>query len=165
MAVAEVEILCSVVIYGNKLSAGVVGVELLDLARAAALHLRHQQAAVVVERGRNAVHRFAAAHALLVIGVARRGAVAGKALDPLYLPLDCKSRGGAMAPLLCKFLFSVIVRLSASRTIPARVLYAKNDPFLPEPRLDLRLQISILRNTPPANGLHWLFRLHCLECI
>ncbi len=104
-----------------------------------------------MEGGGDVVHRLARTHALLVVGVARCGVVAGEALDPLYLPLDCKSRGGAMAPLLCKFLFSVIVCLSASRTIPARVLYAKTDPFLPELQLNLRLQTSILRNTPPAN--------------
>ena len=151
MAVSEVEVLYLVVIDADYIAIRIIAEQLLHLARAAALYLRHEQAAVVAEGGRNAVYSFAAAHALLVVGVARRGVVAGKALDPLYLPLDCKSRGGAMAPLLCKFLFSVIVCLSASRTIPARVLYAKNDPFLPEPRLDLRLQTSILRNTPPAN--------------
>ena len=73
MAVAEVEVLRAVVVDGNKLSAGVIGVELLDLARAAALHLRHEQAAVVAEGGGDVVHRLARTHALLVVGVARCG--------------------------------------------------------------------------------------------
>ena len=36
LAVAEVEVLRAVVVYGNKLPAGIVGVQLLHLARAAA---------------------------------------------------------------------------------------------------------------------------------
>ena len=67
---------------------------MLDLARAAALNLRHEQAAVVAERGRNAVYRFAAAHALLVVGVARRCAVAAQALQTLALP------GERVAPVI-----------------------------------------------------------------
>ena len=153
MAVAEVEVLRAVVVDGNKLSAGVIGVELLDLARAAALHLRHEQAAVVAEGGGDVVHRLARTHALLVVGIARCGVVAGEALDPLYLPLDCKSRGGAMAPLLCKFSFSVIVCLSTHRTIPAHVLFSGKQPLHPDPQANPHLQAGTHQNTPPTDEL------------
>ena len=73
MAVAEIEVLRAVVIDADYVAARIVGVELLHLARAAALHLRHQQAAVVVEGGGDVVHRLARTHALLVVGVARCG--------------------------------------------------------------------------------------------
>ena len=86
MAVSEVEVLCSVVIDADYIAVRIIAEQLLHLARAAALHLRHEQAAVVAEGGGYAVYGFTAAHALLVVGVARRGVVAGKALQTLALP-------------------------------------------------------------------------------
>ena len=86
LAVSEVEVLCSVVIDADYIAVRIIAEQLLHLARAAALHLRHEQAAVVAEGGRNAVYSFAAAHALLVVGVARRCAVAAQALQTLALP-------------------------------------------------------------------------------
>jgi len=76
LAVAEVIILCSVVIDADYIAVRIIAEQLLHLACAAALHLRHKQAAVVAEGGRNAIYRFAAAHALLVVGIARGGIVA-----------------------------------------------------------------------------------------
>ena len=86
LAVAEIEVLRAVVIDADYVAARVVGVELLYLACAAALHLRHEQAPVVVESGGNAVYSFAAAYALLVVGVARCGVVPRKALQTLAFP-------------------------------------------------------------------------------
>ena len=86
LAVSEVEVLCSVVIDADYIAVRIIAEQLLHLARAAALHLRHEQAAVVAEGGRNAVYSFAAAHALLVVGVARRCAVARQGLKTLALP-------------------------------------------------------------------------------
>ena len=60
--------------------------QLLHLARSAALHLRHEQATVVAEGGRNAVYSFAAAHALLIISVTGGCIVAAQALQTLALP-------------------------------------------------------------------------------
>ena len=59
---------------------------MLDLARAAALHLRHEQAAVVAERCGDFVYCFARTHSLLIIGIASRGTVAAYTLQPLPLP-------------------------------------------------------------------------------
>ena len=71
LAVSEVEVLCSVVIDADYIVIRIIAEKLLHLARSAALHLRHEQATVVAEGGRNAVYSFAAAHALLVVGIAR----------------------------------------------------------------------------------------------
>ena len=76
MAVSEVEVLYLVVIDADYIAIRIIAEQLLHLARSAALHLRHEQATVVAEGGRNAVYRFAAAHALLVVGIARGGIVA-----------------------------------------------------------------------------------------
>ena len=56
----------------------IVGVELLNLSRAAARYLRHEHTAVVTEVCHNAVDGLAGANALLVIGVARGRGVAGE---------------------------------------------------------------------------------------
>ena len=60
MAVSEVEVLCPVVIDADYIAIRIIAEQLLHLARAAALHLRHEQATVVAEGGRNAVYSFAA---------------------------------------------------------------------------------------------------------
>ena len=86
MAVAQVIILCSVVIDADYIAVRIIAEQLLHLAYAAALYLRHEQAAVVAEGGRNAVYSFAAAHALLIIGVAGGGIVARQGLEALALP-------------------------------------------------------------------------------
>ena len=86
MAVSEVEVLCPVVIDADYIAIRIIAEQLLHLARAAALYLRHEQAAVVAERCGDFVYCFARTHSLLIIGIASRGTVAAYTLQPLPLP-------------------------------------------------------------------------------
>jgi len=86
LAVTEIEILGSLIVYAQELARGIVGVKLFNLAFPAAPYLRHEEASVVAEGGGDVVHRLARADALLVVGIACGRAVAGKAQQALALP-------------------------------------------------------------------------------
>ncbi len=94
LSVAHVVVFRAVVVHGDEIAARVIGVELLDLPRAAARYLRHEQTAVVAVVRHHVVHGFAGADALLVIGIARGRAVAREGGEALALPGHGKSAVG-----------------------------------------------------------------------
>ena len=86
LPVAHVVVFRAVVVHGDEIAARVIGVELLDLVCAAARYLRHKEAAVIAVVCHGAADGLAGAHALLVVGIARVGAVAGERGETLTLP-------------------------------------------------------------------------------